>query len=61
MKNFCEDFFYRNPYCSQNSTPKQRIAHFKRIERKANVMRIYSDDSIEEVNEKVHRVMKKKK
>ena len=48
----CEDFFYGNPYCSENSTPKQKVAHFKRIERKPNVMRIDSDDSIEEVNEK---------
>ena len=57
----CEDFFYGNPYCSENSTPNQRVAHFQRIERKPKVMRIDSDDSIEEVNEKVNRVMKKKK
>ena len=57
----CEDFVYRNPYCSQNSTPKQRITHFARIKRKTNVMRIGSDDSLEEMNQKVNKVMKKKK
>ena len=57
----CEDFFYGNPYCSENSTPKCIVAHFKRIERKPNVMSIDSDDSIEEVNKKVNRVMKRKK
>ena len=57
----CEDFVYRNPYCSQNSTPKQRITHFARIKRKTNVMRIRSDDSLEEMNQKVNKVMKKKK
>ena len=57
----CEDFVYRNPYCSQNFTPKQRITHFARIKRKTNVMRIDSDDSLEKMNQKVNKVMKKKK
>ena len=57
----CEEFFYENPYCSQNSTPKQRIIPFQGIKKKANVMRIDSDDSMDEVDEKVNRVMKRKK
>ena len=57
----CEDFLYQNPYCSENSTPKQRTIPFRGIRKKANVMRIDSDDSIDEVEEKVNRVIKRKK
>lgn len=55
----CGDFFYGNPYCS----PKQKIIHFETMKRKLSVMRIDSDDSIEEMNEKdiKDRVIKKRK
>ena len=53
----CEDFLYPNPYCSENSSPSQRMFHCKGVKRKV----IDSDDSIEGMNQKINPVMKKKK
>ena len=59
-EELCEEFVYANPYCSQNSTPNERKINW-RMKRKANVMRIDSDDSNEGFEEKVNIRMKKKK
>ena len=60
----CEESFYANPYCSQSSTPDRKIMHCKKMKRKANVMRIDSDDSddsSEEFKGKVNIPMTKKR